>query len=393
VLADDPNPYYLGVTAGVTHDNNVFRLPSNVQGDTSYSGGLIAGIDQPFGRQHFTASGNVKYNRFSHLTDLNNTSYGLNTRLDWQALDRLSGTASLIVNQNLAAYNTYSTQVLTKRNLETDGQFLFRAQYGLVSTLSLDGQYTHEELRYSAAEYTGYETAQDTYRLGVKYRPSGLLALGASFQTAHARYPGVHDGNGNEQTYDRNDFVLTGTWTPTGQSSIDARASVGRQSFSHSNQNDFSGVTGQVVWNYVPTGKLSFTTTFIHDTGFATSFVNLANQGGGAAVGDNSHLATSIGVSARYAATGKIGLNGGVRYVHRSLRNTIDVGGGNVALVEGSDSIQSEYLGVTYTPLRSLQLGCNISHDSRTVSGGTPPSLSYPFSDMTFGCSAQLVLQ
>jgi hypothetical protein len=392
-LADDPNPYYVGVSTGISHDSNIFGLPTGAQGDTYYSLGLLAGIDQPFGRQHFTASGNVKYNKFSHLTDLDNTSFGLNTRLDWEALDRLSGTVSLGLNQNLANYTTTTSQLLTVKNVETDGQFLARAQYGLVSLLSLDGQYTHQQVRYSATAYDIYETTQDSIRAGLLYRPSGLLTLGGYVQTSHGYYPGVHDAQGNEETYDRNDFVLTGNWIATGQSSFDGRVSVGRQSYDHTSENDFSGVTGQLTWNYRPTGKLGLATTVSRDTGFNSGFLS-APTGSGAATNDISRLTTSIAVAATYAATGKIAFNGGARYAHRSLNNSINVTNGSpVALAQGTDTIQSEYLGVTYTPLRSLQFACNVGHTSRSVSQGLPTYLSYPYSDNTVGCSAQFTVQ
>lgn len=399
--ADDPNPYYIGFSTGVTHDSNVFRPPppeagfqtQPVVGDTYYSAGLLAGIDQPFGRQHFTASGNIKYNHFSKLTDLDNTSYGLNSQLDWQAMDRLSGTVSLAINQNLSSYSQTTTTFTTDRNLETDGQFSARMQYGIAALLSAEIQYTRQQVHYSADTYKLYNTSQDAVRAGIKYRPSGSLTLGAFLQTAQGRYPDAPLMDGDHQSYDRNDVVLTGTWLATGQSSFDGRVSVGHQNYSHSSNDDFSGATGQLTWNYKPTGKLSFSTTISRETGFETGFINQAIIGGNGATNDISRLTSSASISATYAATGKISLNGGLRYAHRSLTNTIASEGGSIPFGEGTDTVQSQYFGITYVPLRSLQFTCNVGHDSRSVSSGTPAYLSYPYSGTTVGCSAQLTLQ
>src|SRR6266436_4482934 len=102
----ETSPYYIGVSQAFTHDNNVFRRPDNgtlpVLADTLSSTGLLGGIDQPFGRQHFFANGTAATNRHKNLDQLNNTSYGLAAGLDWSTVERLSGNVRASANQSLA---------------------------------------------------------------------------------------------------------------------------------------------------------------------------------------------------------------------------------------------------------------------------------------------------
>src|SRR5207245_3758172 len=67
----EANPYYIGVSQAFTHDSNVFRRPDNgtlpVVADTVSSTGVLGGIDQPFGRQHFFANGTAAMNRHKNL--------------------------------------------------------------------------------------------------------------------------------------------------------------------------------------------------------------------------------------------------------------------------------------------------------------------------------------
>ncbi|MBS0446524.1 MAG: hypothetical protein JSR59_11305 [Proteobacteria bacterium] len=403
--ADDPNPYYIGGTVGITHDSNISRVPNGTFGgqtfapvsDTYYSAGLIAGIDQPFGRQHFTASGNVKYNRFSHETSFDNTSYGLDAELDWQAIDRLSGVLSAALSQNLASYAAGTlAQPVTKKNVERSTQFSASAEYGLRALLSTEGLYRHQQLSYSADVYQQYDISQDSLRLGLKYRPSGLLTLGAYIQGTSGRYPHPLSGPilpglplppaAPPLDYHRTDFTLTGYWIATGQSTLDARISATRQSYdetSASSLGDFTSATGQLVWTYKPTGKLTFTTTLLRDTGIQAGFASQQ--------GDTSRLTNSVALAATYAATGKISLNGGLRYAHRSLKDPFPTTATTVN--DGTDNIQSQYLGLTYNAARSVQIACTASHDARTVSDKLSIALSYPYTATTFGCSAQLTLQ
>ena len=73
-VAAEPNPYYVGVGQGFTHDSNVYRIPSG-PGDTYSSTTLFGGFDQPISRQRVFGRGGVSLNRYFNEQPLNNTSY------------------------------------------------------------------------------------------------------------------------------------------------------------------------------------------------------------------------------------------------------------------------------------------------------------------------------
>lgn len=390
---DDPNPYYIGVSQSFTHDSNVFRTPT-ARGDSYSSTGLVGGLDQPIGRQRVYASGNVRTNRFQDISELNNISYGLNAGLDWSTIERLSGTVKLSLNESLATYGSTNQQQLSKKNVENNGQFQARVQWGLVSLLSLDSAFTHQQLRYSAPEYNRYETNQDAVSFGVKYRPSGPLTLGAGLRHTRGDYPNVTNVSGSKYAYSRNDLDLTANWIPTGRSTVQGRLSFGKQRYNDASARDFSGTTGALTWLYRPTGKLSFSTALSRDTGQESSFQSLNLNGTPAtAIGDNSRLTNSLSLNGGYSATGKINVNAGARYVRRSLVDTLALSNGvPIPATEGRDTIRSVSLGATYTPTRNWLLACNVARDSRSVSEGTALS-SYPYTANTASCSAQFTLQ
>lgn len=392
--ADDPNPYYLGVSASYGHDSNVFRAPTSAQGDSSWSAGLLGGIDQPFGRQRFYASGNVRSNRYENLTSLNYTSYGLNAALDWSTIERLSGTLSVAASENLANYSSNVTQVLNTKNIEKNSQFLAQAQWGMVSLLSLVGSVTHRQTDYSAVEYSPYNVKQDVGSIGLRYRPSGLLTLGTAVRLTRGRYTDRLDTNGDQVTFRRRDIDLTAAWIASGQSTINARVSFGRQTTPGASRDDFSGTTGLISWAYVPTGKLSFNTSLSRDTGLESTFQNIVTPGGpGTALGDTSRLTTAVSLDANYAATAKIKATARARYSHRSLSEGFTSSGQSLGSASGTDNVVGLSVGVSYAPTRSMAFSCNLGRESRKVSDGTPLGLSYPFSANTASCSAQLVLQ
>jgi hypothetical protein len=386
----EANPYYIGVSQAFAHDSNLYRTEKAPQPDKYSITGLFAGIDQPFGRQRFYANGSVRATRFEDITELNNTSYGVNVGLDWSTIEQISGSFNVSQDQSLANYGASSLDQpqITKKNLETTQQIIARAQLGLVSLLSLDAGVTHRQVDYSAAEFAQSQYKQNAVSLGLTYRPSGLLTLGSAVRLTRGEYPGIVLATGGTADFSRKDLDLTATWFATGLSTLNARLSFGRQTSDTLTQRNFSGTTGSISWAFLPTGKLSFNTTLSRDTGAESSFFNITGtQLSGN--GDNSRLTTAFALESAYAATAKIKVNAALRYSRRSLVDQLAVAGAAAQSAEGTDTLTVFSLGANYEPTRSLLFGCNAGRESRSASGG----LSNSYTATTANCSAQFTLK
>lgn len=390
----EANPYYFGISESVTRDSNLYRAPTDVPSvppvaDYLTSTGLVAGIDQPFGRQRFYANGQAQYNKYRHQTDLDNTSYSLKSGLDWSAAERLAGSLSYLLNENLASYsNKVSAISFQEKNVERTQLLTANARYGLVGLLSLEGLYEHSSLNYSAAAFDVYDFSQDAVGVGLKYRPSGILTLGTELRTTRGKHP--HGLDGLEDRYRRNDVTLTGAWYATGESTVDFRLGYSRQRYDAKNVQDFSGATGIVSWDYRPTGKLHFTTRLSHDTGQQSTFYQLI-AGVPGPVGDTSRVSTMLQVLAQYQFTGKIQLNASARHLHRSLSDPILSGGVLLGHVDNADDTNTFSLGAQYAPTPHWLLACNVNRETRHSSALI--ASSYPYKDTTATCSVQYTIQ
>ena len=101
------SPYYIGVAQTLAHNSNLVALRDNQpvpaglsKSDTVSSTALVAGIDQPFGRQRLTGTANLSSNRYSRNSEFNSSGYALRLGLDWQTIERLSGRVSGRKNAN-----------------------------------------------------------------------------------------------------------------------------------------------------------------------------------------------------------------------------------------------------------------------------------------------------
>jgi hypothetical protein len=405
------SPYYVGASLGYTRDTNVYRTPDGFtepgptpgttvpvppQGDNITSVGLLGGIDQPFGRQHFYASGNVHDNRYSSHDDLNNTSYGLNTGLDWSSMERLSGKLSYLLNNELATYGAGNNiPGFRQKNLQKDQDFEAAVKYGLVSLLTLEGDYGHRQTDYSANAYRLYDYAQDAGSVGLKYHPSDLLTLGVDVRHTRGHY---HDRPVPLDNA-RNDLDLLATWVPTGQSTLSGRLSYSHQTYDNDAGPSFKGATGAASWDYRPTGKLRFVASYARDTGQQAGYSlgtmavqtpqGLAFQQD---LSDTSLVSNMAELRALYDVTAKIHLEGDFANTRRKLSGFVVNSG-----TTGHDSLQSDTLKATYDIARSVSLSCSWSRQDRSsdvgAASGATLSVSYPFKDKMYGCSAQVLLQ
>ena len=372
----ETSPYYLGASLGYTHVSNLYRLPQSQvpNSDDVTSLSLLAGIDKPFGRQRFFADASVRNNAYRRDKSLNNTGYALTAGMDWQAFDKLSGSAVLRSNRNLATYNASTdVDVITEKNIEQNDQAQFNARYGLAGKLSLEGGLAHQRRKYSASAYRLLEYKQNSVSAGLAYRPSSDLRLGVT-----GRYT---DGSGYARVlifvvpndYKRKDIDLTSNWTASAASTINARLSFSKISNAGSNVRDYSGVTGRISWQWQPTAKLQFSSALARDT-VQENYLSVGSTGSGEA----NRVGTSAQLNAVYLLTSKIQLDAGYNLynVNRS------------GLTEADDRSHGLNLSVRWSPTRATQLSCQVSRDKRDSDIAT-----YNYSANSYGCAAQLMLR
>lgn len=371
-------PFYVGASQVFERDSNLFRSPDGTKDDDVIStSSLLAGLNMPLSRQRLFVDGLLRHQRFFDNDQLDNTGYGLRAGVDWETIGNLSGTISYAMNQTLASFTDDSgPAVTTTDNNERNRQFLARARVGIASPLALEGTYTYRERDYSARSFDAAEFDQYAVSAGLLFRPSGALTLGVAGRATRGEFPRALGTPGafQDDEFDRNDLDLTAVWAVTGLSKFAARLSVSNEDHDLVKQRDFSGVTGALTWEYKPTGKLTFTTDLVRDTGTEASF-NGFTFGETGAVGNNAEISKSAQVRARYDVSAKIIVNALARYTKREL------------VFADSDKTGRLSLGATYTPARGWLLGCDFAYEKR---GGQTAN---PYDANVVGCSAQLRLE
>ena len=394
----ETSPWYVGVSQGLSQDSNLYRVDAGTalgalsRSDTVSNTSLVAGLDQPMGRQHVYGNAKLGVNRYRHNDYLNDSSYTLATGLDWSTIERLSGTLALAASRNQRSFNVDSGPgaLETRKNNENVAQLDASVRIGVATRLTLEAGLGYRRVGYSAPEYDGSQYRQKRGSLSARYTP-GVATFGASVGLADSDYDQTStqlaSGQAAEQVR-RASLDLTVNWPASGSSSVYARLSPTRVTYGQFSQRDFSGLTGALKWNWLPTGKLNIETRLVHDVSQDSNFESF---GGRAIVGTSNtgRTTTELRFAAGYELTAKIALNTALGNSHRLLERTTNVAAVTIVTAAGRDDTTTLSVGARWIPLRSVQVSCNAARDQRAARG----SLTRDYRANVVGCTGQFTLQ
>lgn len=380
---DDAVPFYAGGSLGVSHVSNLFRQAGTSNSDTVVSTGLLAGLDQKFGRQHFTADGSLQHNRYSSNSGLNNEAYNLRSALNWATVGDLSGTLSASSSRSLADFNIGGgVDPIFKKNIESNNEYVALVRLGLATRYSVEAGWTHHRHDFSAAEYDRFVFHQNTGSLGLYATPGGNLRLGLVARHTRGQYPRYPVGIifnpdvlafqivSAPDDFSRNDVDFTTHWDTGGSSTLDTRLSSSHLKHGLSVLPDFNGTTGAIGWNWQPTTKLQLGLQYSRDTG----------QDSRVQASDVNRIYNNWRLNGLYALTGKISLNASVGSVrNRSTSATQQA--------NGFENNKAYSLGTRWALSRGISFACQYDYASRDSS--IP---QYIYNASSYGCTGQAIL-
>lgn len=391
----DPNPYYIGVGQGFTHDSNVYRIPSGLA-DTYSSTTVFGGFDQPISRQRVFGRAAVSLNRYFDEQRLNNTSYNFELGADLATIENISGNLDASINRNLAAPTSGLNQPTAVSNIATTQQASGRLRWGGPSLLTLEGSLGYVAVDYSAPQYVTSESNETTASIALFYRPGALVRVGLAGRFDRTRTPKAIvdpvDGTFRSNNTDGNNLDLLVDYTPDAALTTNARLSYTRQTNSLLKLSDFSGFTGSLAISWQPTAKTAVRFDAGRDVGFQLSSVNqyvVVQSGTGltltpvAVAYQNNRVTDSAGLGVAYSATAKVSASAGLHYTRGRLVAAVEAGIGSGFV----DIAKTATASVNYAINRAWNANCSIAYETRDVTS----LASYSYTANVIGCATQFV--
>ena len=390
------SPYYVGAAQSIGYESNLLRLgdgqavPAGFsKSDTVSVTSLLAGFDQPISRQRVYANAALRALRYADNGVYDNEGYTLAAGIDWETINRISGTVRANADRTLSSFNTNEIGLLTRKNLQTTESIDATVRVGGVTRLTFEGgagwRKVDNSLDQPNVQARNYSQRQAS--AGVRYWPSAASSFGLSLRGAEGEYPRFRfDGTDyRADRYSRRDVEASAVLVPSAISSFDVRLRYGKTSYDVAQRRDFSGLTGSASWTWRPTGKLRFTTRVWRDTGQDSYAVELFDT---ATTSDYSRVTTALRVRADHDWTAKVAFDAALQYSHRDLVRTID--NPFVPLeARGRDKALLATLGVRWTPRRSIAVGCEVGAERVDASG----QIGFDLTANRASCYGQFMLQ
>jgi hypothetical protein len=394
--AQESNPYFIGLSQTISHDTNLLRLSTRQaapagfsKSDTSSTTALIAGIDQPFGRQRFYGNVSLRASRFDRNKVYDNDGYTALAGLDFATIERISGTISAGANRGLSRFNTEEIGLLTDKNVESVESLGATVRVGVVTEYTVEVSANHRRVDNSLDDdrVRARNFRQNAASLGLRWRPSPDFNVGLALRGSQGTYPEFRRTQTGFQAdeFDRQDVDLTVFYRPSGASRLELRLSEGKTEYDLATQRNFSGLTGSLAWRWQATGKVLLDTRYTRDTGqdsYAIAFFGVPGTS------DYSRTSDRLSLRAEWAASAKLAFDAGLAHVDRKLVRTID----NPFFTSdatGREKVSTLTLGGRWAPVRWARLGCNVESIRRSGSG----TLGSDLKGESYGCYGQFTLQ
>lgn len=400
------SPWSIGLAQTLGHESNLLRLGNGAatpegfsRSDTVSSTALVAGLDQPVGRQRLFGNLTLRDNRFDRNDFYDNRSHAFTLGLDWSTVERLSGLLRASSNRALAGINSTEVGLLRQKNLERTDNVDALVRVGLVTEytaeLGLARRKVDNSLDNPVLQARQFE--QDTASLGLRWQPSDRTSLGVALRHNQGRYPQFQrdplSGEFQADRFKSTDLDLNAVLLPSGASRIELRLSQGRTRYDLNQQRNFDGGTGSLKWNWTATGKTRLVSSVVRERGqdsYALTFFD-GTPGGAAGSADYSRVTDSLRLRLDHDASAKIALFAALSGVERKIVRTVSVEGAppDEAPPSGRERAVFFSLGLRWAPTRSVQLGCEAGHEDRRGSGPLGQSLR----SASASCYGQFTLQ
>lgn len=394
----EANPWWFGAGAELSADSNVFRAdagdslpPGRSRSDQRLSTSVSGGLDQPLGRGRLKASASLVDVRHARNDELDHLGYRVDAGLEWASVGRLSGDVTAQLQRALVTPGVDDTETgRYERNLATRHQAAARVQLGLVTRWSAWLEVDAHRVAYSNAGWADSEYRQSSLHVGLRYSPTALGHWGLGLRSGRTRYPRAQrlaDGSEQADRASSRGVELRAKLLPGGVSEFDARIEVGGTDFDRARARNIDGVTGQVGWIWRPSGKLKLETRLQRRRGedFDQRGLSLSS----AQAVNETRTSDGLSVLLTHAWGAKLELSLRAAELRRDLVDTTSDAAGAQVTERGQDRSRLLAVGARWTPWRWIQLGCELSRESRRASGG----LSSDFGVNVFSCNGQVTLQ
>ena len=338
----------VAVGANVTHDSNLFRQSDSLgsSSDVISSGYLGLRIDKPYAQQRFQADLTETATRYVEFPNLDSDTFAYRGAWLWHLTPRISGSLGADRTESLVSFadtsgTTRNLRVSQNRQLSLDAFITggWHVLFGISRATQASEAVTlvEPDFRSKSAE------------AGIRYEARSGSSISVLRRRSEGRYadteaPGAAISIAN-QDYRQDESDVQTSWIFSRRSTLTGRVTWIERRHDSVSQRDFSGLAGNLGYNWTPPGKIA--------VDFSAQRTLSPRQDEGSAYGvDNSYsVAPTWQVSAKTTVRA------------RKQRVKSYVSGATLRRDTTTDSL---FVEASWIPRTSVTTGISLEHQRRT---------------------------
>jgi exopolysaccharide biosynthesis operon protein EpsL len=292
--------------AGVAYDDNVFRLPPNVnpapasgstaRGDTIFTLNAGVALNKDISRQNFVLGANVVRGLYTQHTAYDYTLFDFGAIWNWQVGNKLGG--KIGYTQNQFPNSSLDVRSFTQ-NIRTIGIAEASVGYQFLPAWEARAAYRFVDITNGSAVFRLSDSQQNVYEGAIRYRTRFGNLVDLYYRYTDGTSPNLPDPlplDLSTKGFTQKDFgINVAQWEFSGRSRFSGFLAYTQRSYPHFAQRDFSGPTWNLTYIYLPTTSTRINLSFYRLIGIYTD------------VTTNYIQTTGVTLNPTWQATGKLG--------------------------------------------------------------------------------------
>jgi exopolysaccharide biosynthesis operon protein EpsL len=360
----DEGPFSIDITQTFLRDDNIFRLPDGVhpsgavtdgdprgpRDDTISSTALNGRFEHDYSLQHVRANIALVHNRYDEYDYLDNTARGGGLAWDWAVGRHWTGTMAATQSESLRSFADSATNT---RSLNTFRRYNADANYWWHPLWSTGLGARKITSRYSDEASSSAEYDEDAIEAKLTFRSSSSNRIALVLIQTDGSYPGRNDVLAGmfDTGYEQTSTQLQGEWRLSGQSRVNGYVGHTLREYDHLSQRDFSGLTGRLGFDWLPSEKTGLKLLARKEVGAETDLV------------DNHVVTTAFSVEPFWNLSDEISFSFGAEVYRRDYRG--DPEPGMTEVPPKNDTTQRLRVGGSYAPSRHFDVTLTVQQDRR----------------------------
>lgn len=266
LAAEPPDAFVPYVSAGVTHDSNLFRfeddeealaqLGTTKRSDYIRTAGAGFDVDVPVSRQRLLLSGNVDRNDYKRFSELDHTAGKGLAQWQWRAGRQWDGNIQYKYVRKLASFAEQRVRrkdMITRQGAEAQAAYQWHPRWQAMAS----GGWA--DFDHSAEQRKRLDRSRVFGELGLDYVSRARNRAGLWARLAEADFPNRDIDPDSlvpvDNSYRDTALGTAARWQVTGESLLQGRLAYEWRDYDEVSERDFDGVTGRLNWAWQVTGK------------------------------------------------------------------------------------------------------------------------------------------